>query len=1033
MARKVINYTTYTFTPGASGVGQIVIPQYIPRERMILITNVTQDLVILNFSDPSRLASSYSATVTGATGSTTVVFSYNTSAMSSTDKIQILVDEYAERVQPVEELYDPVGKQRVSTPQSLIDTDFEYGNQISKWEQLGATNYQANAFQVYPPITYTTVTGIIMTGGQRVVVVSSTVAHGLAIGTPVTVMDTFFSPANGNFVIETVPTTTSFTYSAKSVNTTNPVITNILDPNKSLVYVDQFYSNANTGTAPTVTLTGTLVTVTTSIPHGLSMGNEIAVSGITGTNPPNGNFFVSTVYNPTNFAYVATSGTPSALTTTSMSFTKRNQALFAQRAFDGGVIFSANSYSNNQQAIRQTRRNFHYQSGKGLEMATGTIMKPSYTMDYLSVSGGTANNTNIIVQTREVHNLTPGTSVTIIGVTTSGYNGTYNVASVLNSNQFTYVASGIPASTPGAGVATLSVNSWYGAVQRTGLFNQENGLFFEFDGQQLYAVIRNSVKQITGRVTVTSGSTAVTQTDANYSTEFSKQLTPGQYIVIRGTSYKVQDIASDTSLTLATPYRGITASYATISTTIDTKYAQNTWNIDRLDGTGPSGYKIDLTKMQMWYVDYSWYGAGFVRWGVRTTDGQIQFCHKVANNNVNTAAYMRSGNLPGRYETSTLPPVVTAVSGILATDTTIYTTSTLVSGSSTISAFPPSGTLTIHNGTVVETVNYTSVTSGGFSGLTRAVTGVLAGVAVTMTSGATTGTVSTTSGVQIGQRVVLSSGFPDNTFVTGFVPNTSISFSNASYVANPTVVLPPMSTQSGQPFALSTTNPTVVELAYPTYSPWFSHWGTAVTMDGGFDQDKNLLFTYGQTTPITIASGVTKALFSVRIAPSVDSGLINSFIGARELVNRVQLQPQTIDVSTLVSGVVTWSNFLVRAYLNATPQLISGGTMPTWVNVVSGTANPNSSLAQIADYTSVPNGVTVSGGEVTAGFFVNGTLSTPVPSIRDLGNSILSASSTQPNTGIYPDGPDTLTIVVTNLGQSSNSVFGRMSWVEPQA
>jgi hypothetical protein len=32
--------------------------------------------------------------------------------------------------------YDAVDKLRVSTPQSLIDTDFEYGQQSSKWEQV---------------------------------------------------------------------------------------------------------------------------------------------------------------------------------------------------------------------------------------------------------------------------------------------------------------------------------------------------------------------------------------------------------------------------------------------------------------------------------------------------------------------------------------------------------------------------------------------------------------------------------------------------------------------------------------------------------------------------------------------------------------------------------------------------------------------------------------------------------------------------------------------------------------------------------
>ena len=41
-----------------------------------------------------------------------------------------------------------------------------------------------------------------------------------------------------------------------------------------------------------------------------------------------------------------------------------------------------------------------------------------------------------------------------------------------------------------------------------------------------------------------------------------------------------------------------------------------------MDGTGPSGYNLDLSKMQMYYIDYSWYGAGFVRWGLITCDNK---------------------------------------------------------------------------------------------------------------------------------------------------------------------------------------------------------------------------------------------------------------------------------------------------------------------------------------------------------------------------------------------------------------------------
>jgi hypothetical protein len=121
-----------------------------------------------------------------------------------------------------------------------------------------------------------------------------------------------------------------------------------------------------------------------------------------------------------------------------------------------------------------------------------------------------------------------------------------------------------------------------------------------------------------------------------------------------------------------------------------------------MDGTGFSGYEVDLNRMQMFYIDYSWYGAGAIRWGLRGTEGEITYVHKEQNNNVNLEAYMRSGNLPGRYETNTVP-VYTKIAGTLASDgLTLLVDST--------AEFPESGTITIRDGSKVETVNYSSKT-----------------------------------------------------------------------------------------------------------------------------------------------------------------------------------------------------------------------------------------------------------------------------------------------------------------------------------
>ena len=58
MARKILLDTAYTFTPSTA---TIVIPRYIPRERLILITDVTKNVVLYKFSDPTLTATSYSA------------------------------------------------------------------------------------------------------------------------------------------------------------------------------------------------------------------------------------------------------------------------------------------------------------------------------------------------------------------------------------------------------------------------------------------------------------------------------------------------------------------------------------------------------------------------------------------------------------------------------------------------------------------------------------------------------------------------------------------------------------------------------------------------------------------------------------------------------------------------------------------------------------------------------------------------------------------------------------------------------------
>jgi hypothetical protein len=997
MAKKLVR--NYTFNASAK---TIAFSGIYTLNQLLLITNSTRNTIIYNFADASLGATrSYDSNI----DTTTFTLSYNTEAMSNSDILQIYVDDVFNEIRPDPVLLDPVDKQRVSTPQALIDTDFEYGAQITKWENLGMTNNRPFAFAV--PTQIANISSITMPTNSRVVTITLSTGVAPANGTPISVQDTYLSIANGVYIIETGGLTSTFTYSARAINTTG--ITSILDANKTNVFQGTLYSGANIGVAPTMAFVGTQINVTCSVPHGLSLGNDIAISGSTATtNAPNGSYTVSGISSPTAFSYHAYAIPTGTVSGTTARVFMRPQASFLHRPFDGGVMFSSNAQSNNEQAVRQTRRYFRYQSGKGVQISSGTLLKPELQIDSM-----TANGTTIRVQTKEQHNIQPGTTVTISGANETAYNGTFVVDSVTGYNTFTYTALSVPSSSTASGLFYVGVINWYGASNKLGLFDQQNGVYFEYDGQKAYIGRRNSTFQISGEVTVTSGSNFVNQTNTSFPTIFSKQLIPGDYVVIRGASYKVLDISSDVSMSISPSYRGTTSPFVLVSKTIDTKISQSAWNLDKCDGTGPSGYNMDLSKMQMFYIDYSWYGAGSIRWGVRATNGNIIYVHKMINNNVNREAYMRSGNLPGRYESTTVAPYTTLTSTLTNVETSMAVTST--------EGFPISGTLMIKSASIYEFVNYQGTTSTSFTNLIRARSGSSA-LPLTVAVGSNTATFAGgfSSSLQVGMRVISASAFPEGTFISN-LSGTTMTLSQGATQANPTVVAFAMGQRTPQTFNYSASAPVSVELAYPTYGPSISHWGTSVIMDGRYDDDKSLLFTYGQTRTTTLASGSTAALFSIRVSPSVDSGISAAF-GARELINRMQLVLRQLSITSNSN-----TNLLVRAYLNPTST-----TATTWTNAVGNANNVvNSSLAQIADYAGL--GSNVIGGEVTAGFFVNGTTSKDLTEVRDLGNSILGGGGATSNTQIYPDGPDVLTITVTNLHSGSVNVLGRLSWTEAQA
>lgn len=73
------------------------------------------------------------------------------------------------------------------------------------------------------------------------------------------------------------------------------------------------------------------------------------------------------------------------------------------------------------------------------------------------------------------------------------------------------------------------------------------------------------------------------------------------------------------------------------------------WNIDKLDGTGPSRKVLQLSAANIFLFDFEWLGVGRVRFGT-VIDGQICYCHEINNAGSIQGAYLKSPNLPVRAE-----------------------------------------------------------------------------------------------------------------------------------------------------------------------------------------------------------------------------------------------------------------------------------------------------------------------------------------------------------------------------------------------
>jgi hypothetical protein len=537
-------------------------------------------------------------------------------------------------------------------------------------------------------------------------------AHGLVPGSTITTTissgGSNHAFAQGPFFVESTPTFNTLTYSTRAAGVLGAAST--------------LSTFVITGVAGQFTVASTTLTTNQPILITGTWGGSTAPAGYVSTGTI---YYVQTGGTGTAFILLTapngtplatTAGTPTGLTLTPQTITgviyARPDTFYTHRPFDGGVQLGTGGPVHASSAVRQSKKYIRYQSGKAINYNTGALFAPNFDIRGMTASGTIAGSTVTVVTDDQDHGLQVGATVTISGAVypTTGYNGTYTVSAILDERTFQYVALSSLGSTTASiqSPCTVSLKTWYGSAVRAGTYDDQNGMFWQFDGQQFALVRRSSTFQLAGTIAANTDDNKIVGTN----TRFTSQLANGDRIVIRGMSHVVTSITDDSNMTIAPDYRGsVSVTGVKALKTKDYVIPQSSWNMDRLDGSSsafnPSGYLIDQSKMQMIGMQWTWYGAGFIDFMLRGPMGNYVTVHRIRNNNLNTEAYMRSGNQPVRYEIVNETYRTYLTTAALSTDTTITVADSTF--------LPSAGTVYIDN----ELVSYTSKTATTLIGCTR--------------------------------------------------------------------------------------------------------------------------------------------------------------------------------------------------------------------------------------------------------------------------------------------------------------------------
>lgn len=694
----------------------------------------------------------------------------------------------------------------------------------------------------------------------------------------------------------------------------------------------------------------------------------------------------------------------------------RLDSYIEHRAYNGGVeiVPSLCPYTR---ITRQTRKYFRYQAGKGIQLSKAINFSAPVKFSYLQIQSDASDlyYNKLIGKTRSPHRLNVGVSIRVDNAVSSGttdyWNGNYTVLDISPTDPTVFYL--IPKFDPlvdkvnppfAGGFPEFVVNGWQkdSSYLRVGMFDDQNGIFFEYDGEDLNAVRRNSTQQLAGTANVEYNSSLITGNNTAFDSS-RPDLDVGSMIVIRGVSYKVVYILNDQYMYIQPPYRGVTTNNVIVSLTKDTKVPQSQFSIDKCDGTGPSGFNFDVHKIQMMYIDFSWYGAGKVRYGFKGVDGEVKYVHEFIHNNVFTEAYMRAGNLPGRYE------VGNGANPTFAPALQHWGTSIIMDGRQDTDkeyVFTASGKqINYYNKDTTEiTIHPTTTTAGSFI--------YKLGYNISYLGGS-----NVPGGTFISATPQLYDPTQDKTvtaYTLWFGPSSdagaSALFSHLKLYGPGTDIV--QSSGTGF-FPIGTKLVAYPELIDGYYYMYVNRQPLSTTL---LPTAKFKLGTGTDAIPTLIP------LVSIRLSPSVDNGR-PALLGQREVVNRMQIELDSVgamvshdcEIQLILNGNPFYKNYsrlptpsLTQAIFHEKGDSIQGGLSIYTIRAAGGTEDVNGRRNTMLTTTELKN-------------------------VATLGNSIIGGN------GTYPDGPDILTIAAKPLNINNVGVYrpltvsARVSWKEAQA